>query len=879
MQFLALIIFCLVNIPLALVVYINNPKSWTNKLFAALIVILTVYLFVNAQIYVNHPYPLRLFFARFIMFNASYINLLVFLFLATFPQSQIPVKRTIIYLASLVTILLSLVAFYTPFIFENITINQNNVVTPVAGMLMPVFMLHTFIFVIGGFVALIKKYKKSTGLSRLKLRYIFFAFVLLFFFILVFNFLFPVLLHIGIFVPLLPIYILIFLVLVSYSIIRHRLLDIRFLATRAVAYIFLIVIIAVVISSVVFIAGQTLGSISFSQTQLLFVVVVSVIIALSFHPARRSIEKFTDRILYKDRYNSDRVLNHLAHIMASTLRLEDLTHGVLGILIQEVKVTEAAFILLNLWQIADVKSEGFDSAPALDEEEIKQISQTRDTIVFDDLEEGPIKEILRKLGLSVAVHLRTEGMQIGLLVLGPKSSGDIYSEQDLSLLEILAPEAAVAIQNAQAYEEIRRFSITLQEEVDRATSDLQRANEKLEVLDKLKDEFVSLASHELRTPMTAIKSYAWMVLNGKAGDLTPKASEYIDRVYESTERLIHLVNEMLDVSRIESGKVQLSIEPFDMVVLAHDVQAEFQARVAEREQTLEVHTDGILPKVAADREKIHQVLENLIGNSVKFTHKGGKIMVNMKVNEGHVEIAVKDTGMGISKQDIPKLFSKFGRIQSSLEPMVGNGSGLGLYISKQYVDLHHGTIWVDSEVDKGTTFVFTLPIAKEGLPSTKTKPQSSLALPSHDFTRESGWSKLEPDMADQPHSTTVKKRILVVEDEKFLLDLYADILTEAGFQVDKAADGEQGYNAMHQGGYDLILLDIMLPKMDGLKIMEKLAQETPPLKPNGMVVVLSNLGQDTAIASAVALGARGYMIKSDYTPDQVITKVKSFLTS
>ncbi len=122
-----------------------------------------------------------------------------------------------------------------------------------------------------------------------------------------------------------------------------------------------------------------------------------------------------------------------------------------------------------------------------------------------------------------------------------------------------------------------------------------------------------------------------------------------------------------------------------------------------------------------------------------------------------------------------------------------------------------------------------------------------------------------------------KKRILLVEDEKFLRDLYAEILTDAGYTVDQAADGLAGYEFMHKGGYDVVLLDIMLPKMDGLQIMQKLVHETPPLTPNGSVIVLSNVGQDTTISALIALGATAYMIKSDYTPDQVIQKVKSVL--
>ncbi len=126
-------------------------------------------------------------------------------------------------------------------------------------------------------------------------------------------------------------------------------------------------------------------------------------------------------------------------------------------------------------------------------------------------------------------------------------------------------------------------------------------------------------------------------------------------------------------------------------------------------------------------------------------------------------------------------------------------------------------------------------------------------------------------------STPAKKRVLVVEDEKYLRELYVEILQEEGYDVHQAADGEEGYTAMQGGGYDLVLLDIMLPKMDGLKILEKLKNETPPKMPNRTIVILSNLGQDSIIAEGVALGAGGYMIKSDYTPDQILAEVKNYL--
>lgn len=202
-----------------------------------------------------------------------------------------------------------------------------------------------------------------------------------------------------------------------------------------------------------------------------------------------------------------------------------------------------------------------------------------------------------------------------------------------------------------------------------------------------------------------------MVLNNKAGDITPKARIYLDRVFKSTERLIHLVNEMLDVSRIESGRVKLNTTMFDPLPLFDDMQNEFAAKVSDAKVTFTVEKPSSLPQLTADREKIVQVLENLIGNSIKYSSEGAFIKLTGAQEGTSIRFSVSDTGRGISADDMPKLFKKFGRLENSLVTVTAESSGLGLFISKQYVELHGGAIGVESELGKGSTFFFTLPIA------------------------------------------------------------------------------------------------------------------------------------------------------------------------
>jgi len=243
------------------------------------------------------------------------------------------------------------------------------------------------------------------------------------------------------------------------------------------------------------------------------------------------------------------------------------------------------------------------------------------------------------------------------------------------------------------------------------SSQLKEANEKLQALDKLKNEFVSVASHELRTPMTAIKSYLWMALKGKGGELNEKQRYYIERGYNSVDRLIRLVNDMLNISRIESGRITVELQSVDLIKLTQEVVDEVLPRAHEVGVTLNLNKAASLPNVLADPDKIKEVLFNLIGNSLKFTPKGGTITIIFNRKDGYVETSIKDTGAGIPQEDIGKLFQKFGLLPGSYitNQTTVAGTGLGLYICRSIINLHHGEIRAASEGrGKGSTFTFSL---------------------------------------------------------------------------------------------------------------------------------------------------------------------------
>ncbi|MBI2196799.1 HAMP domain-containing histidine kinase [Candidatus Daviesbacteria bacterium] len=242
---------------------------------------------------------------------------------------------------------------------------------------------------------------------------------------------------------------------------------------------------------------------------------------------------------------------------------------------------------------------------------------------------------------------------------------------------------------------------------------LAKANDRLKELDRLKDDFVSIASHELRTPMTAIRSYAWMALHRSDVPLSKTLEKYIVRVLVSTERLINLVNDMLNVSRIEAGKIEINPEPIDPLLLIKDIVDEvYYSKSEEKKIEFEI-LEKQCPKIFADPEKLRQVFLNLVGNSLKFTPDGGKISFDFFCDGKTVEIAVLDTGIGISKDDLSKLFHKFGRLDNSYTATAtSGGTGLGLYVSKSLIELMHGKIRAYSQgINKGSVFIVSVPVA------------------------------------------------------------------------------------------------------------------------------------------------------------------------
>ncbi len=706
---LFLIIVALTNVSLALLVFANNPKSATNRLFSSLNIVLLIWLTIN---YLSiHPFfnNFSLILIRFTIFYAVLISLLFYLLSITIPKKTIPLSKKsliLIILASSITMLITI----SPYAFTEVTF-VNNSPAPIPGPGMLPFSILSTIFSVLAVFTLYKRLRKTTGIEREQLMYVAFG-ILMMLGAVILTVLLPVLFfNQSVFVSLLPVYTIFFLTPTTYAIIRHRLMDIRLVVTKTVSFTLIIAIVAIFYALTFANLTSLISPNSSRAVSIIVSTIFSLIMILSFQPIKRIFEKVTDKIFYRDHYNTNSLLHALARIMAGTYDLTSLSQQLLKELTMQMRLSKGLLVLITDNNITHQISDGTNSLSNLDNEKIIKIYEAGNTLIYEDLADESDKEFMRSMDLGFITNLKSGDKKIGLVCLGSKLSGDIFTTDDIRVLETFSSEAAVAIQNALAIEQIQKFNLTLQREVDKATKDLQNANNRLQVLDKLKDEFVSLASHELRTPMTAIKSYLWLFIQGKNASLNDREQKYIERAYQATDRLITLVNDMLNVSRIESGRMNILIKPFSALKLIQEVIEELKPAAEKQKISITFNPNPEeLPDVLADQNKIREVLINLIGNSIKFTPEGGIITVSLTKNDSFLITHIKDTGKGINQEDLPKLFQKFQTVGNNyLTKMNAQGTGLGLYLSKSIIEMHGGSIWAESEGEgNGATFSFSL---------------------------------------------------------------------------------------------------------------------------------------------------------------------------
>ncbi|MCJ8272603.1 MAG: ATP-binding protein, partial [Psychrosphaera sp.] len=338
-------------------------------------------------------------------------------------------------------------------------------------------------------------------------------------------------------------------------------------------------------------------------------------------------------------------------------------------------------------------------------------------------------------------------------------------------------------------------------------------NLRLIKVDKLKDEFLANTSHELRTPLNGIIGLAESLIDGVAGQLPDKANHNLAMVVSSGKRLSNLVNDVLDFAKLKNQNLTLHTKSVDLYSMVEVVLALSRPILANKNLELLNSVPKDLPGAEADENRLQQIFHNLIGNAIKFT-ESGNVAVSVVQDGNMLTINITDTGIGIDKKHFATLFDSFEQIESHTK-RAHSGTGLGLSVSKQLVELHGGTIAVESALTQGSTFSFTLPVAAEK-PSTNTSFEQVI-------TRLHSLSEPADSLPMQSKTNHNQCRILLVDDEPVNRQVLHNHLSLQNYQLVEASGGEQALKSITEDGpFDLILLDVMMPKISGYEVCSQL---------------------------------------------------------
>ncbi len=353
--------------------------------------------------------------------------------------------------------------------------------------------------------------------------------------------------------------------------------------------------------------------------------------------------------------------------------------------------------------------------------------------------------------------------------------------------------------------------------------------------DRAKNEFVSTVSHELRTPMTSIKGYTDLLHTGAAGPVTPEQQQFLGIIKSNTDRLTALVNDLLDISRVETGRVRFDPRSVQIGEVVADVVNALAGQAETKRQTLTYEVVGGMTNVMGDQDRLNQVLMNLVGNAIHYTPEGGKIEVHAYPVEEAVRVDVRDTGIGIASEDVGHIFERFYRADHPLVQET-RGTGLGLSIVKMFVEMHGGRIWVESEPGEGSTFTLVLPV------------------PVRDEDEKDRRTLLQP--------VARTRAVLVVDDDGDVAHLIQRQLEGCGYHISTLARGSSVAAWAEETQPDLILLDMILPDIEGLEVLRALKDN--PITADIPVIALTIVPDD---GTAWDMGVVDYLTKPTEVED------------
>lgn len=494
-----------------------------------------------------------------------------------------------------------------------------------------------------------------------------------------------------------------FVVLIAYTIIKHKFLDIREAAARSVTYLFTLSAVLLLYAVPLVLLIRYVLNVHLSIANISIFVLATFIIGASFQPIKFFFNRLSNRIFFRDFFEPQAELDKLGNLLVGNIKLTEILEGSKKLISEAIKPNKIDYLINSLEETIDKK----ELIRLLDKSDLYLINIEGNT---KNVDLNLIKN-MEKNGYVISIKLRTNDQNLGYLLLGYRKSGNLYSFNDIRFLTIATDEIAISLQNAINYVQIEQFNQKLKNDIDEATSKLKSANSKLRLEDQNKDDFISMASHQLRTPLTSVKGYISMLLDEDAGKINKTQREMLDQAFYASSKMVYLIADLLNISRLKSGKFVITPSQINLNEIVSQEIDQLKDNAKSHQIKINFTKSKEFPDVSMDETKTRQVIMNFLDNAIYYTPPGGNIEVKLAHDDTSIELKVIDSGMGVPRQDQHHLFTKFYR-GSNAKKIRPDGTGIGLYMAKKIILAQGGVVTFSSTLGKGSTFGFK--ISKKG---------------------------------------------------------------------------------------------------------------------------------------------------------------------
>jgi signal transduction histidine kinase len=768
---------------------------------------------------------------------------------------------------------------------------------PKAGPLHALFLIY---FAFAGGLSLRKLYRgyqsAATPLEAARISYVFWAFVVAYFASLDF-----VQTYGYEFYPTGYLFVILWAMIVSYAIAKYSVMDISLVFSKEKIYSLLR---SLALAGFYFAVLGLIRIFTGSYEYLLsgFLVALSLGLSGSLMGLQTRMENQVEQVLFGKRFEEREKLTAFRQKIVTILDPEELNRKVVEILATVTKVRHVTLFLQNSegdYHLT-ASSPGTVQVSTIIQADLQRaffswLEQQEQVVELEELEHDPqYKSILpmargyfNRVGANVCLPLVHQRKLIGIINLGEKNEGGSYSGSEIDFLANLRAEASVALSNAMVYHGAQQISQELQYMVEQQTTEisaskqeLERSYQKLKELDQLKSQFFANVSHEVRTPLTLILAPLQSLL--ALPTLPEEVHRQLTISYQNGLRLLRLINNLLDFAKIDAGKMSLAYERIELVQFLRNIVTSVSP-LAEKKQ---IDLLFIAPEEPItfyfDPDKIERAVLNLVFNALKFTPMGGEVAVSCRLDGQSVQFSILDTGIGIAKENLSRLFSRFSQIDASASRQF-EGTGLGLALAKDFIELHQGKIGAESDPGKGTAMTFTLPYLSY-LPEGIAEGDRHKSMPEVDWTRalqrsaEYSSRGIIKENLPAPPSLKDKKEIageviLLVEDNADMLQ-FLEAQLQNHYQVITAIDGIQGRELALEHRPALIVSDVMMPGKDGYQLCRELKED--PRTSHIPVILLTAKVELQMKIEGLACGADDYLTKP-FSNEELQARIKSLL--